>query len=193
MLNVRQVVRKVDELQLPRIAEALRKRKREHYFTEDTQALVDTSMFVKVIGKGLVDCTEPIEDPVPETLPAPQISCTCGDVHWPNCPLNPVRGDPTDFLRARREAKLTWAVVKVQARWRGFSSRRRVHATVRMPVLQRGQPIIRDSSAEDATQRSRPHENAMQNQGADAVAELQVCGHMWQPFSYSRAVAPPGG
>ena len=100
----------MDELPLPRMTEALQRRKQEQYFTEDTQALVDTSMFVKAIGKGLMDCTELVEDPVPETSPAPQISCTCGDVHWPNCPLNPVRGDPTDFLRARREAKLTWAV-----------------------------------------------------------------------------------
>lgn len=159
------MVRKVDELPVPGVLELVRKQKAAQCFTVDTQALVDMSMFAKAIGKGLLD---PADSAPNGRIPASQTSCSCGAVCWPNCPFNIVHGDPTDFLRARRVAKMTWAVARIQARWRGKTTRRKLRATAQLP-------IPRDSQAPLNTDGGL---NAAKLERNDALADLQVRGDL---------------
>jgi hypothetical protein len=172
-----QVVRKVDELPLPAMAELMRTRKTERYFTVDTQALVDMSMFAKAIGKGLLDPAEPVPDEPPSPQATRRSSCSCGAVCWPTCPNNPVHGDPTDFLRARRMARVTWGVARVQAHWRGYATRK--HRGVVMQLLA-SQNKEADSTAACVTQTPRKAaggKTATQVERDDALAALQVRTH----------------
>ena len=123
------VTRKVDELPLPPqtghgMLEIMKSHKRARVFTKDTQALVDTDAFVTEIGEDLPD--DVAVRAMEATAAAAPTTCSCGAVHWPSCPLNPVHGDPMDFLRLRRMAKMTFAVAMVQAHWRGFTVRKKV-------------------------------------------------------------------
>ena len=154
-----QVVRKVDDLPVPGLPELIRKRKATQCFTTDTQALMDMSMFAKAIGKGLVDPTDSDSAPADPATES-KSGCSCGPVCWPNCPHNPVHGDPTDFLRVRRMVKMTWAVARIQARWRGIAARKKFSA---MRASQA--PLTTDGGMQ-----------AVQAEREDALADLQVRG-----------------